>query len=258
MPSLFRIDGNVLAADGDKPESVVELPGFEELIEHNGTEPVELSKTEQEDLPEGELDEAAKKQLALKKLEEKVEAAKKQADDILEQARMKAQQLEEDAQKKGYEDGYAQASASVREEQVKESQLVESVVLSLGRAREEIFDQIEQSVKDFALFIAEQIIKMKLDEGDEAFLNIVRDTLSKVRYQHDIIVNVSKAEYERLFADQDSEIVKELKNSGVEVRQNLTLKSGECVVETEFGTINASIKTQLSRLSRALEEGSTG
>ncbi len=94
MPSLFRIDGNVLAADGDKPESVVELPGFEELIEHNGTEPVELSKTEQEDLPEGELDEAAQKQLALKKLDEKVEAAKKQADDILEQARVKAQQLE--------------------------------------------------------------------------------------------------------------------------------------------------------------------
>jgi flagellar assembly protein FliH len=132
---------------------------------------------------------------------------------------------------------------------------VEDAVVALKNARNDIFEQVEESVKDLSLFIAEHIIKAEIDRNGELFINIVRDTLSKVQYQDNITVKVSKTEFEKLFSDPDSDIVTELRNSGVDVKQDMSLKSGECIVETEYGTINSSIQKQLSRMGFALREG---
>ncbi len=132
---------------------------------------------------------------------------------------------------------------------------MEDAVVALKNARNDIFEQVEESVKDLSLFIAEHIIKAEIDRNGELFINIVRDTLSKVQYQDNITVKVSKTEFEKLFSDPDSDIVTELRNSGVDVKQDMSLKSGECIVETEYGTINSSIQKQLSRMGFALREG---
>ncbi len=263
MPSLFRIDSNSLTADNMKPSSVVELPKFEEMVERNGGDPspmpISAGASPDADAPprsaEGEV--LVRKKYELQQLQQQIKDAQGQAQEILSHAEAQAKQIIADAQQKGYGDGFAQASASVREEQTRDSRLIEEAVVSLKNARDEVFSQIESSVLDLSLYIAEHIIKIKLNENDEAFINIVRSTLSKVKYQNNIIVNVSKEEYERLFADPSSEIVQEMANSGVIVKQDMSLKSGECMVETEFGNINSGIKTQLKRLGYALEEGAS-
>jgi flagellar biosynthesis/type III secretory pathway protein FliH len=200
-------------------------------------------------------------QLAVRKQElaqvqAEIASLKKEAQDIVNDAQAQAAQIRQDAARRGYEEGFAQAQESVRGEREAERADLEASVLTLKNARDSVFEQIEGSVKDLAMYVAEHILKIEMDRDDETFLHVVRDTLSKVKYQNDTIIRVSKNEYEKLFADPRSEIVGELKNSGVEVRQDLSLKEGDCIAETAFGAINAGIKTQLKRLGYALEDSS--
>ncbi len=254
MPSLFRIDRNSLTADSLDPASVVQLPGFEELIEQNSPEPEDAQIFDNETEQETEID---IKQEQLEQLNRQIAEAQARASEIIEQANAEAQRLTEDAIRKGYEEGYNQAMASARQEQENAKRQMEDAVMALKQAKEEVFSQVEESVLDLSLYVAERIIKIQLDHGDEAFLNIVRSTLSSVQNQSNLVVNVSKLEYEQIFADQSSEIATELKSSGVEIKQDLSLKRGDCVIETEYGNINAGIKTQLKRLGNALEESRT-
>ncbi len=253
MPSLFRIDKNSLIAESLNKASVVELPCFEDMIEQNREDTGEA----EEDAPR-EKDERQTRvellQQQTERLERQIEEARDQAKNIIAEAHKEAERIAEEALNKGYDEGYAQAMASARSEQESQQRQVEDVLMALRSAKDEIYSQMEDSVLDLSLFIAERIIKMELDRTDDAFINIVRDTLSKVQHQNNIIIKVSKAEYERIFAGGGSEISEELRNSGVEVKQDLSLKSGDCMVETEYGNICSGIRTQLGRMGYAMRE----
>lgn len=267
MPSLFRIDRNSLTADGAKPTSVA-LPGFQDLVKLKQT----AVQQKQEDAPVEEPKEdpqIAKNAAELQRQQQALEAKKQelaevqrqidelrgQAAGIIEEAQKSADTIRKEATEKGYEEGYREAQDKAAVEAQEAQRKTEDAIMSLKSAADTVYEQVSDSVLDLALFIAEQIIHIELDRNDKAFLGLVRETLTKVKNQNHIILRVCKDEYERLFADPNSDIVQELKNSGIEIRQDLSLQSGDCIAETQFGTINAGIRTQLKRLSGVLTEG---
>ena len=270
MPSLFRIDRNSLTAEGAKPTSVA-LPNFQDLVKLKQTAVSQNQKQQEE--PEAEVPkedpliaqraaELQKQQQALDAKKQELEEVQRQIDDlrsqatgIVEEAQKQADSIRKEAIEKGYNEGYKEAQTAAATEAEEAQRKTEDAIMGLKSATDTVYDQVSESVLDLALFIAEQIIHIELDRNDQAFLGLVRETLTKVKNQNHIVLRVSKDEYERLFADPDSDIVTELKNSGIEIRQDLSLKSGDCIAETQFGTINAGIKTQLKRLSSVLSGG---
>ena len=113
---------------------------------------------------------------------------------------------------------------------------------------------MEDSVLDLSLCIAEKVVKETLDRNDKVFLNIVMDTLSSVREQSNIVLKVSKKEFELFFADDSDEFTALLKSSGIRVKQDISVESGECVIETDFGAIRSGIRMQHERITDALYE----
>lgn len=264
MPSLFRIDRNSLTADGVKPTSVA-LPGFQDLVKLKQTavqqkqeetvveEPAEDPQLQKkaEELKRQEQAIAVKKQ-ELAEVQRQIDELRAQAAGIVDEAQKNADQIRKDATEKGYNEGYKEAQGRAQVEAEEAKRQTDDAIMSLKSAADTVYEQVSDSVLDLALFIAEQIIHVELDRNDQAFMGLVRETLTKVKNQNHIVLRVSKDEYERLFADPNSDVVQELKNSGIEIRQDLSLKSGDCIAETAFGTINAGIQTQLKRLSSAL------
>lgn len=268
MPSLFRIDRNSLTADGAKPTSVA-LPGFQDLVrlkqsavqqkqkEAKAEDPHEdpLIAQKEAELKKEEEALAAKKQ-ELAEVQRQIDELRAQAVGIVEEAQASAEQIRKEATEKGYNEGYREAHERAQVEAEEAKRQTEDAIMSLKSAADTVYEQVSDSVLDLALFIAEQVIHIELDRNDQAFLGLVRETLTKVKNQNHIVLRVCKDEYERLFADPNSDVVQELKNSGIEIRQDLSLKGGDCIAETAFGTINAGIRTQLKRLSGVLSEGS--
>lgn len=252
MPSLFRIDKSSINQDNIEKANMVVLPGFEDVVARNdqlkekeeteAEQPVEVGETPEE---------RSRRELAEIKAE--IAQAKLEKERILKEAAQEAEGIAEAARQKGYKDGFDAAQASLMAQQIEEQRKIEDAVVALRDAREEIFTGIKDSVLDLSLFIAEYIIKTELDKNDEIFLNIVMNTLLTLKNQTNLTIRVSKEEYERFFSDPNSEIVRELSGSGIAVKQDIALSAGDVVVDTEYGTINAGIKTQLKRLSHALD-----
>ncbi|MDY3004285.1 MAG: FliH/SctL family protein [Christensenella hongkongensis] len=247
---MFRIDKHSLTAEDTYSAEMVELPKLEDLVELVSTFQEEEITQEQE---EPDASPAEKKQSELARLEAEIQKAKKQAELIIAGAQEQAEQIRRDAQAQGYQDGLSGAAEAAATERQKEKEAAEQALMTLVRAKEQMMDGVEESVLDISLYIAEHIVKQKLDQSEEAFLNVLSDTLSRVQSDSDMILKVSKHEYEYLFAKEE-EYVTELRNSGITVKQDLSLQKGDCVIETEYGTIRSGVRTQLKRMGYALRE----
>ena len=247
---MFRIDKHTLTAEDTYLAEAVELPTLEDLVELVSAAREEEIREEQEE-PDASPEE--KKQSELARLEAEIEKAKKQAELIIAGAQEQAEQIRRDAQAQGYQDGLAGAAETAATERQREKEAAEQALVTLVHAKEQLMEGIEESVLDISLYIAEDIVKQKLDQSEEAFLNVLSDTLSKVQSESDMILKVSKHEYEYLFAKEEEYVI-ELRNSGITVKQDLSLQKGDCVIETEYGTIRSGVRTQLKRMGYALRE----
>lgn len=258
MSSLFRIDKNSIIAQESKTAGFVVLPRFEEMIQKTEKEAAQPKK--EEETPAAEVDEPQKEdELEIKRrqmavLEKQIEQAKADAAGIIEQAKLEAQGLYEKAAKEGFRAGLSKAQAEAAEARKKEKQAAAEAVRALAAAKESVYSEMENGVLDLAKCIAQHIIKTELKENDEAYKNIVRNMLTTLKNQSSILLKTSKEDYERFFAKPESDIAQELANASIRVVQDMSLQCGDCQVETEYGCVNAGIKTQLSRLEYALKQ----
>ena len=265
ISSSFRIDRRAIARQEDDGSNVIVLPG---LPAHLLPKPADADTPEEEqESPEqaaenafaarqAQLDqELARKQAQLEELEHKIEETRQQIAVMQQQAEVDAQTVKDEAKRDGYQEGIADAKQEFQQVLQTEKREFQRSVETLAHAREEIHEQIEESVLDLSLYIAEKIIGEALKDDDSRFLNIVKETIDQVKDQEDIILRVNRKEYDRFFKDESEEMAKLLRDSGVQIRQDMGVESGEFVVESEFGTLRSGIRTQLERMRTALTEG---
>ena len=259
MSSLFRIDKNSIIAQESKTAGFVVLPKFEEMIQKtekeapqqkkDGDEPAGQKHAEEKP---GDEQEIKKRQLAA--LQKKIEEAKAQAACILDQAKLDAQELYNKAAREGFRAGYDKAQNAATEARNKEKQAMADAVRMLAAAKNALYDEMENGVLDLAKCVAEHIIKTELTQNDEAYKSIVRNLLTTLKNQSNITLKASKEDYERFFAKPEGDIARELASAGIRVVTDLSIKTGDCQVETEYGCVNAGVKTQLNRLEYALKQ----
>ncbi len=257
--SLFRIDKNSVAAEGRETAGLVELPCLEEMMQRLETEDDPLRETDADVVlcEDGERTVETEKEIMereLSILEGKIEQARHTAEEILEAAEEKAVEIKGNALTAGYAAGLEQAKLENEEDCAQAKASLAGALHALESAADDLYAEMEKSVLDLSLYIAEHIIKTEITDNEDAYKNMVNTMLVGIKNQSNIALKVSKEEYERFFADQSGELGKVLKNSGIKVVQDISLKSGDCVAETEFGYMDAGILTQLKRLEYSLKQ----
>lgn len=265
ISSSFRIDRRAIQAppeDGDESNIVV-LPGLPAHLlpkpaEPEGSDDPEPADPEQaaaqafaqeKERQESELA-ARKKELA--DLQKQIEETKQTIQVMLQQAEVDAGKIKDQAKNEGYQAGIADAQQEFKQVLATEQREFRRSVETLTKARDEINAQIEDSVLDLSLYIAEKILHESLREDDKRFLSVVRDTIEQVKDQEDIILRLNRKEYDRFFKEDKDEFAELLESSGVRVKQDMNVESGEFVIESEFGTLRSGIQTQLERMRQAL------
>lgn len=261
--SLFRIDRNSVAAEPGKAAGFVVLPCLDEMMQQVGMEDGMPPAADggaffdEEEKKEAETEEEIR-QRELRLLEEEIKRAKSRAEAILCEAGEQAEKIKQEAGEEGYAAGLAKASSRAEEERAQEKKSLAGALTALCAAADDLYAEMENGVLDLALYIAEHILKTEIKDNDDAYKNMVQTMLVGVRNQSNIVLKVSKEEFERFFADQEGEMWDVLKNTGITVVQDISLKSGNCFVETEFGYMDAGILTQLKRLEYSMKEFGNG
>jgi len=177
-----------------------------------------------------------------------IAVAQREADDILDKARTVAASEREAASKEGRDKGYAEGLADT--EQMKNE--ANEIVSKAYAEKEEILQQAEPRV---VKLIGELTKKLLLDEAEinpDVITILVKSGLSQTTLGGSIKVRVSNEDYENVVAKK-SEIMASFEGiQGLELFEDLALPIGGCIIETDFGSVDASMNKQCDELIKNL------
>lgn len=171
-----------------------------------------------------------------------------EARDILEEARRRAVEMDaaaaaacEQRKQQGYEDGLLEGRAQQAEK------MLETTLLTL-----EYIESLEKKMVDIVVQAVRKIVGELPD--DERVVRVVRTALEAVRGQQRVTVRVCPAD-EPAVSKALAAMTATLPHGPgfLDVRADSRMQSGDCILESELGVVDAGLETQLKAISRALE-----
>lgn len=185
-------------------------------------------------------------------IKNQIVSAQREAARILEEAeefaaeiRREAYEESENLKTQAYREGTENALIEF------ERNLVES-----REIREKVWRETEKDLLRLAVRLAERIIGREIEKSDKTIVEIVSTALQNARQQEKLTVRVNPKDLPTL--------EKQTKNLGsgriqfIDFVADPRVASSGCMIESEVGTIDARLETQLRVLERALLSQSEG
>ena len=207
-----------------------------------------------------ELVQAAQKQAAelLAQTSQEINEMKLSADNEIAQEAERAKTAAAEAGKQqgyaaGLQQGLAEAKRQMSEQLKQTADICNAMVAAAEQDARRILLESEPKIIELVLAISRKIICDEVEERPAVVLGLVRGALERVRDQNQIVIHVSPEDYE--FILQSRQILQ----SVVGAERSLTLTAdavlgkGGCLIETSFGTVEAGIDTQLESIRRVLQ-----
>lgn len=183
--------------------------------------------------------------------EEIVSRANEEARAVVDAANGSAAQIEAAASQRGLaageERGRDAGEASVRE-------MVETMTQLLQSARAErskVIESAEPELLKLATAIAERVVHAHLAVAPETVVELARNALQRLAGRETVVVRVNPRDIEILRAQRDR-LLEVHDTEGLRIIADQRVDRGGVVVETEVGTIDAKISTQLREARRVL------
>jgi flagellar assembly protein FliH len=162
----------------------------------------------------------------------------------------KRREAEDAGRKAGHEEGYAEGKAEVE-------RLIERVQVILERSqdlRAEILADTEQQIIDLALLIARKVIKTISESQKTVVLQNIVQALKKVRARGTILIRVNIADL-KLTSEHSKTFIQMMEGAkDVQVVEDSSVDPGGCIIETDFGEVDARISSQLMELEAKILE----
>jgi flagellar assembly protein FliH len=181
-----------------------------------------------------------------------VAEAEKRVAELEATAASKVEAAGREAAKKGREEG--------REEGYKEGvaeveRLVGRLHVILDRAmdkRAEILAETETQVIELVLLVAKKVVKVISENQKSVVVQNIQQALRKLKTKSDVIVRVNLADLQ-LATEHVKDFVQMTENAKkLQIIEDSTVDRGGCVIETDFGEIDARIASQLSELEEKI------
>jgi type III secretion system HrpE/YscL family protein len=173
-----------------------------------------------------------------------LEAARRQAEEILSSAEAGRTAAMESGFREGFDKGAAQWVEALRAAR-------ERVAAAARQARPEIVR--------LALRVAEKILRQRIDTHPESIAPMVDDALRSflVQNQTRVVLRVNPADERVLAARRQHWLERHPTIGGLAIVPDEGIGRGGCRLESEFGTVDATLETQLQVIERhLLGEGS--
>jgi len=168
-----------------------------------------------------------------------------EAEDFAAEIRREAQEDAENLKTQAYLQGTENALTEF------ERNLIES-----REIREKVWRETEKDLLRLAVRLAERIVGREIEKSDKTIVEIVSTALQNARQQEKLTVRVNPKDLPAL--------EKQTKNLGsgriqfIDFVADPRVASTGCMIESEVGTIDARLETQLRVLERALLSQSEG
>ena len=187
-------------------------------------------------------------------------SAHTEAAELIEDAKVQAEALREAAWQEGFHAGSIEARTAVDAElkaewAVRQDALrseIDLIAGDIGAARETLWRTQEAEMVALALDIARQVIKTEVSQNPAVVHAVLANALRRITDKDNVRVRVSVSDAPRVKEAREDlmEVVDGLRF--IEIAEDRRVGDGGCVIETNAGTIDAKIETQIAEVARAL------
>ena len=168
--------------------------------------------------------------------------ARAQAEEILNQAKAEAAQLRETARAEGKEEGVNEGAMEV-------AQIVKRMADHQQEQEAQVLPQLLKLVRK----MAEKVIGSELEQRPEALVGMIKRTLhDKARQRRTLLLRVNPADLEVVRNERHRLMDALVRASDLSIREDEDISPGGVMIETEAGSIDARLETQLDALERAM------
>ena len=197
----------------------------------------------------------------------KLQSAKDEAEKLLEDAKKNADSiiLETENNKKAIEaKGFNEGFASGREEgfgvgRDEVSRLIERLHTMVEKTmdkRQEILNATEQQIVDLVLLMARKVVKVISENQKNVVTSNVLQALRKIKSKGDVTIRVNLSDVD-LTTEHIKDFLQRCESvQNITVVEDVGIDKGGCIVETDFGSLDARISSQLHELEQKIIEAS--
>ena len=193
-----------------------------------------------------------------KQKDEILKEAREEAESIRKEAEMLVEEMKAEARENGYREGYESGRAAAEEElcnhyELKEQELIQKEQ-ELKMQYEQMVESLESSLVDKLTEVYEHVLGVRLQEEKDMVQYLLMRSMKMLDSGRNYIIHVSKEEYEDI-RNNKQKLSEEtgMPIESFEIISDGTLKTGDCMIESENGIMDCGLGTQLELLKRQLK-----
>ncbi len=180
--------------------------------------------------------------------------AEKQAQEMIDEARSTVDEILDAAKKEGIasgrDEGYEEGKAEVE----RLIQHLRTIISKAIEKRNQIIDQSETQIIDLVLLISQKIIKVISENQKNVVINNVIQALRKLKSRGDVVIRVNLEDV-KLTSDHVKDFMRMVENvRSITVMEDSSVDRGGCIIETDFGRIDARISSQFKEIEEKILE----
>jgi flagellar assembly protein FliH len=181
-----------------------------------------------------------------------VEQAQARVREIEAQMRDKIEAVEREAFKKGQGEGHEQGFAEGKAEVERLVDRLHTVIERAMDKRTEILDQTESQIVELVLLIARKVVKVISENQKNVVVSNIAQALRKLKTRSDVLIRVNLADLS-LATEHVKDFVAMAENAKkITIVEDTAIDRGGCIIETDFGEIDARIASQLHELEEKI------
>ena len=183
-----------------------------------------------------------------------VEKAKAEAAQIVAEAQAQHDKIVADARQEGFDQGSAEGYEKGKAEVERLIERMHKILEAVMQRREEILQDTESQIVELVILMARKVIKILSENQKNVIMANTVAALRKVKTRGNVTLRVN-IEDVKLTTANASEFIQHVENiQGVTVQEDSSVEKGGCIVETDFGAIDARISSQLTELENKILE----
>lgn len=191
---------------------------------------------------------------AEREADEIIKNAKLKADEIIAEANAKALSIQDESKSNGYKTGYDDGYAAGENEVHRLIDRMHKIVESVMSRRLEILQDTEQQIVELVILMTRKVVKVITENQKTVVLSNVLAALKKLRTRGKVTIRVNLEDL-KLTSERTQDFIKRIENvQDITVLEDSSVDNGGCIVETDFGSIDARISSQLSELENKIME----
>ena len=184
------------------------------------------------------------------------EGVKEIFSDAMQKMKDQAAKIQEESRKTGYEEGheegYQDGAESVKERFSSSLDALESLVTELSEARKKLYPLMEREMVEMVTTLSRKVIRQVLEKQSDGIREIVRMAVESVMDRESLVVKINPDDNKEL-EDYGQELIQlfhEIKN--VRIESHPSVSRGNCIVESNFGTVAAGLDHLDEHIERIL------